>query len=343
MRRSAFVLTITTISALLLPAGAVAGPGSEPDDEGPLGGPAAPEDYSYVQKSAPGIGIPRDAYASAAAQALALPATGRQWRLIGPSNIGGRITSVALDPLHDGTLYVAAASGGIWKSTDAGQTFAPAWPELSTQAMGAVATAPDGTVYAGTGEPNPGGGSVTYEGTGLYVSRDGGSSWKPSGLRESGAISAITIDPRDPRRMFVAAAGSLYNGGGDRGVYRSLDAGRTWTQVLAGANEFTGATEVMLDPRDGNRMYAVLWDHRRKPNLRQYGGVGSGVFRSTDGGTTWQRLDSLVASGPAVGRIGLGLAPGQPDRLYAILSRGSTGAGAFDGFYRSDDGGDTWT
>ncbi len=343
MRRSAFVLTITTISALLVPAAAAAAPGPGPGDYRPVRGPSAPEEHRYLQKGVPGIGIPRHAYADAAAAALQLPATGQQWRLIGPSNIGGRVVSVALDPLHADSLYVAAASGGVWKSTDAGHTFAPAWPEHATQAMGALATAPDGTVYAGTGEPNPGGGSITYEGTGVYVSHDGGATWRFSGLRDSGAISAITIDPRDPNRMFVAAAGSLYNGGGQRGVYRSLDAGRSWTRVLAGANEFTGATEVFLDPRDGNRMYAVLWDHRRTPSLRQYGGVGSGVFRSTDGGATWQRLDPLVPSGPLVGRIGLGLAPGQPDRLYAILSKGNTGAATFDGFLRSDDGGDTWT
>jgi hypothetical protein len=342
MRRTAVLAVLSCVAAVLVPAGvsASAAGGLGEDDEL---GPSAPEEHRYLQKTSGADGLPRHAYDTAAAQALQLPATANSWHFIGPTNIGGRIVSVALDPGHRDVVYVASASGGIWKSTDAGQVFAPAWPEHSTQAMGAVATAPDGTVFAGTGEPNPGGGSITYEGTGLYVSRDGGSSWKFSGLRDSGAISAITIDPRNPDRMFVAAAGSLYNGGGQRGVYRSLDGGRSWIRVLAGANDFTGATEVFLDPRGNGRMYAVLWDHRRTPALRQYGGVGSGVFRSSDGGSTWQRLDSLVPSGPMVGRIGIGLAPGNPDRLYAIRSRGNTGASFFDGFLRSNDGGTTWT
>src|SRR6266545_5383014 len=343
MRRPATALVLTTVAALLVPAGATAYTPTQPGYYRPVRGPSAPEEHRYFQKTSGADGLARHAYATAAAQALQIPATANDWRLVGPTNIGGRLVGLALDPQHRDVVYAASASGGLWKSTDAGQVFAPAWPAHGTQAMGAVATAPDGTVFAGTGEPNPGGASITYEGTGMYVSRDGGASWKFTGLRDSGAISAITIDPRDPNRMFVAAAGSLYNGGGQRGVYRSTDGGRSWVRVLAGANDFTGATEVFLDPRDSRRMYAVLWDHRRTPSLRQYGGVGSGVFRSTDGGSTWQRLDSLVPSGPLVGRIGLGLAPSDPDRLYAILSKGNTGASFFDGFYRSDDGGSTWS
>jgi hypothetical protein len=196
-------------------------------------------------------------------------------------------------------------------------------------------------VYAGTGEVNPGGGSITYEGTGLYASRNGGRTWRLLGLPDSGAIGAITVDPADPKRIFVAAAGSLYNPGGERGVYRSTDGGATWRRVLAGANGFTGATEVLLDPRDRRRMYAVMWDHRLEPDLRTYGGVGSGVYRSTDGGTTWALLSGgLPGAGPDVGRIGLGQAPSDPDRLYAIVNKSS---GPFEGFYGSVDAGDTWT
>ncbi|MFJ8531996.1 glycosyl hydrolase [Streptomyces sp. NPDC093591] len=330
----AALLAAPATAAPAPPSGTSAPPGPS-DVYRPVRGPAAPAEYRYLQKTLPGESMPRHAHDLAAAQARALPTVGGRWKGIGPTNIGGRIVSLALDPKRADTLYAAAASGGLWRSTDAGATFHSVWPDSWTQAMGAVATAPDGTLYVGTGEPNPGGGSITYEGTGLYRSRDGGKSWTPIGLRDSGAISAITVDPANPRRIYVAAAGSLYNGGGDRGVYRSEDGGSSWKRILTGANEFTGATEIVID---GDRLYAVLWDHRRTPELRTYGGVGSGVFRSTDDGATWQRLGGgLPAEGPDVGRIGLAVAG---EKLYAIANKAS---GPFEGFYASADGGDNWT
>lgn len=347
MRRSVIpsALSIMIVAALtatpLAPTAASAAGGT--DDYRPVRGPSAPAEHRYLQKTVPGEGLPRHAYADAAAEALALPHTDGSWSMVGPTNIGGRVTGLAVDPETRDVVYAAAASGGLWKSTDAGRTFATAWPDTATQAMGAVATGSDGTLYAGTGEVNPGGGSLTYGGTGIYASRDGGASWRSLGLADSGAIGAITIDPRDPKRIFVAAAGSLFNAGGDRGVYRSTDGGASWTRVLAGANDFTGANDVIMDPTNPRRLYAAMWDHRREPDKRSYGGVGSGVYRSTDGGDTWQRLDSLRGVDPALGRIGIALAPSNPKQLYAILSRGASSSGAFDGFYVSDNGGDSWT
>jgi photosystem II stability/assembly factor-like uncharacterized protein len=334
-----------SIAFLVSPAVAAADPPGtgQPGEYRPVRGPSAPSEHRFLQKTTRGEELPRHAYDLAAAEAARVPVVGGRWNLIGPTNIGGRIVDLALDPRRRDTLYVAAASGGLWRSTDAGSTFAPAWPDDATQAMGSVAVAPDGTIYVGTGEANPGGGSITYTGTGVYKSTNGGRSWTNIGLRDSGAIGKIVIDPRDPQRIFVAASGSLFNPGGDRGVYRSTDGGRSWTRVLAGTTDTTGATEVMFDPANPQRMYAVMWDHRRQPNLRSYSGVGSGVYRSVDGGASWQRLDGLAPVAPDLGRIGLGIAPSDPNRLYAIVGRGPASSNFFDGFLTSADGGDTWT
>jgi len=351
MKGAVAVVTVGLMFAFVAPPGVAAAPDAgatppgpgQPGEYRPVRGPSGPAEHRFLQKSTPGQDLPRHAYDRAAAEAAALPVTGGEWTSIGPANIGGRVTDLALDPHVRDTIYAAAASGGLWRSSDAGASFQPAWPDSFTQAMGAVAAAGDGTLYAGTGEANPGGGSLTYTGTGVYRSTDRGATWTNIGLKDSGAIGKIVVDPSDPRRLFVAAAGSLFNPGGDRGVYRSTNGGNTWVRVLAGATDTTGATEVMFDPSNPQRLYAVMWDHRRQPNLRSYSGVGSGVYRSTDGGNTWTRLDGLVPAAADLGRIGLGVAPSDPRRLYAIIGRGPSSSNFFDGFYTSRDGGDSWS
>jgi photosystem II stability/assembly factor-like uncharacterized protein len=336
MRRAllaVLVLFLSATPALADPPGT-----GQPGEYRPVRGPSAPAEHRYFQKAFRGDTIPRHAYDLGATQAGKVPIVGGRWKSAGPTNIGGRIVSLALDPKRADTVYAAAASGGLWRSTDAGRTFAPAWPDGLTQAMGAVVTTDDGTLYVGTGEPNPGGGSLTYEGTGIYRSTDGGASWQNVGLRDSGTVGGIAVDKN---RIFVAANGSLYSPGGERGVYLSTNRGSSWRRVLDVANEFTGAVDVQIDPADPQRVYAVLWDHRRTPAKRTYGGVGSGVFRSTDGGLTWQRLEGgLPPSGPDVGRIGIGISKSEPGRMYAIVN--ST-AGPFASFHTSADGGTTWT
>jgi hypothetical protein len=333
-----------------------ADPGGEADgeaggDEDPLCTPAAPGEWKAAQDTSGGVGLPERALLTAAAQARRLAGSGPAWTPEGPANIGGRVTGLAVDPQAPDTVYVAAASGGVWKSTDAGATYQPTWPGSFPQATGAIATAPDGTVYVGTGEANPGGGSLTYEGDGVYRSTDHGATWQNVGLPGSATIGAIAVDPTDPRRVYVAAAGSVFRDGGERGVYRSTDAGAHWTLVLAPATPAAGALDIQLDPTDPRRIFASMWDRRRVPNLRTYGGVGSGLYRSTDGGTTWQRLQNVtslapgdtVGLGPAptLARIGIGVAADIPGRVYVITSTYQP-FGTELGFYRSDDGGDSF-
>lgn len=265
---------------------------------------------------------------------------GDVWRFRGPDNIGGRILDIALDPGDINTVYVATASGGVMKSIDAGVTLAAAWPSTNAQAIGALAISPTGRLYAGVGEGGPNGSSPTLGNKGIFVSVDGAQTWQSLGLTQSARIGRITIDPSNENRLFVAATGPVFASGGERGVYRSSDAGATWELVLAGLNDTTGAADVLVDPQNPNRVYAVMWDHIRQASFRRLGGEGSGVFRSDDGGDSWVRLGGgLPAAGPDVGRIGLALAPSDPSRLYAIVI---DRLGFFGSFLRSDDGGTSW-
>src|ERR1051325_7316683 len=307
-----------------------------------------PGDWFLSQRVTHG-GIPRGALEKAAAQAAALaettklfdaPLANARWRFVGPTNIGGRVVDIAVDPVAADTLYIAAATGGVWKSIDKGAHFTSIWPVTNPQSMGALVITPSGTLFAGTGEANPGGGSITYGGSGIYRSTDNGAPWQNVGLSDSGTIGRLAIDPTNSQHIFAAVAGQLYNHGGERGVYESTDSGSTWTQVLAGDNDTTGAVDIAIDPTNPNRIYAAMWDHFREPDLRTYGGVGSGVFRSVDGGSTWQRLtNGLPASSTTVGRIGLALAASNPQRLYVIVNQTN---GLFQGFYQTSDGGDSW-
>lgn len=308
-----------------------------------------PEDSFITQRVVHG-GIPVGALEKARAQAAALTVATRQsdpqlaataWQFVGPTNIGGRVVDIAVDPVAPDTIYVAAATGGLWKSTDRGAQFTSIWPATNPQAMGALVIASNGTLFAGTGEANPGGGSMTYGGSGVYRSGDGGATWERVGLTNSGAIGRLGVDPTNPQNIFAAAAGDLFNSGGERGVYKSMDGGSTWTRVLTGDNDTTGAVDLAIDPLNPNRLFAAMWDHLREPDLRSYGGMGSGLYRSTDGGSSWQRLtNGLPAPDTTIGRIGVALAASNPQRIYAIVNETN---GLFQGFYRSDDGGDSWT
>jgi photosystem II stability/assembly factor-like uncharacterized protein len=322
--------------------------GEEGEDDG---GPVAPAEY-LTRKFTSGQEVTTAQVRRGQAQAAALGRSGGAWQLVGPSNVGGRVVDLVVDPRHADTLYVAASGGGVWKSTDAGATFAPAWPTDTTQTLGALAMGPDGTLWAGTGEANPSGGGLTYFGDGVYRSTDGGATWKQWGLKDSGAIGRIIVDPNDAERVFVAAAGNLSGTAGQRGIYRLTNGGKDWQLVLPAPNNTTGGVDLAFDPANPQRVYAVLWDHKRNNGARVYGGVGSGLFRSDDGGDTWTRLQNVVGtaptdaagtglrSDPSLGRIGVAVAPNDPSRVYVVSG---TQYGLDKGFYVSNDGGDTFT
>ncbi len=270
------------------------------------------------------------------------------WSFVGPSNIGGRILDLVVDPEQPSTLYAAAASGGVWVSRDFGRTFQPSWPPEETPAIGALAMTPSGVLFAGTGEAGPGGGSLTYGGNGVHRSTDRGKTWKHIGLEGSSRIGRIAVDPADEKRIFVAATGPLFTPGGERGLYRSTDGGDTWQRVLAGDNDTTGAVDVAVDPSNPHRVYAAMWDHLRSPDLRRYEGTGSGLYRSEDGGDTWTRIVGPFGPARTIGRIGVtvapradGAGPDDAETVYAVVA-GAGGTHAAGGLYRSTDGGTTW-
>jgi photosystem II stability/assembly factor-like uncharacterized protein len=262
------------------------------------------------------------------------------WQMVGPTNIGGRVLDVAVDPVLKDTVYSLAASGGVWVSKDAGKTFSSIWPDSLIQTMGAMTMSKGGVLYVGTGEAGPGGGSTTYGGNGIYRSKDRGTSWQFIGLPDSSRIGRIVVDPTNEKRVFVAAVGALYAEGGERGLYRSENGGDTWELVLEGDNARTGAVDVAIDPKDPQNMLATTWENFRQPDRRYYTGVGTGVYRSTDGGTTWARSGGpAFAPNPGEGRIGIAYAPSNPSRVYAYKS---TEVGAHAGFFISNDGGATF-
>ncbi|PYQ56912.1 MAG: glycosyl hydrolase, partial [Acidobacteria bacterium] len=233
--------------------------------------------------------------------------------------------------------YVAAASGGVWKTTNTGITWAPIFEGQGSFSIGCVAVDPKNplVVWVGSGENNSQR-SVAY-GDGVYKSTDGGKSWENVGLKKSEHIGKIVIDPRDSNVVYVAAQGPLWAPGGDRGLYKTTDGGKTWKQVLA-ISENTGVTDVVLDPRNPDVVYAAAYQRRRHVWTLIDGGPEGGIHKSMDGGATWKRLTGGLPRNVDIGRIGLAVAPSKPDTVYAIVEA----ANKAGGFFRSTDSGGSW-
>lgn len=264
------------------------------------------------------------------------------WRSVGPAVTSGRISDFAVHPDKRSTYYVATASGGVWKTTNAGTTYDPIFDGQGSYSIGCVTLDPNNpnVVWVGTGENNNQR-SVSY-GDGIYKSRDGGKSWKHMGLKESEHIGKIIVDPRNSDVIYVAAIGPLWSEGGDRGLYKSIDGGTSWTQMLKDKegerllDEHTGVTDVIMDPRNPDVLYAAAYQRRRHVFTYLGGGPGSTLYKSIDGGASWEKSASGLPGGD-VGRIGLAISPADPEIIYAIVE-----AAKGSGFYKSTDRGASW-
>lgn len=333
-------------AALIFSAFWIVRPGTPSVFEDPqaLPGPLEPTDWFFVQRAYPRTEIDPAAFREALGQAQVLRANAQRrgdapWEPAGATNIGGRVSSLAAESFD--VFYVGTASGGIMKTTDGGQSFVSLGDDVLSLSIGDVALDPQdpSTVYAGTGESNGGGGSLTYGGQGVFQSPDGGASWTHLGLEETGTIGRIIVDPTDSQTLFVAAAGKLFASDEHRGVYRTTDGGQSWDKTLF-VNDSTGAIDVAINPRSPDTLYAATWERRRRADDRHYGGEGSGIHRSIDGGATWTRLSVGLPSGANVGRIGISVAASRPNVVYAIYADATGNPLAV---YRTQDGGDNWT
>ena len=249
-----------------------------------------------------------------------------RWRAIGPFR-GGRTVGAAGVVQQPNVFYIGVNNGGVWKTTDYGLTWTPIFDDQPTQSIGAVAVAPSdpNIIYVGSGEglqrPD------LSVGDGIYKSTDAGRTWEHLGLREARQIGGLIVDPKDPNRLFAAALGHPYGPNEERGVFRSIDGGGTWQRVLYN-DENTGAIDLAFDPANAQVVYAVLWAARQGPweyNNAYVGGT-SGLFKSTDGGATWQPLTrGLPTPADGLSRIGIGVAPGDPKRIYAWVTARMSG------------------
>ncbi|MDA8016708.1 MAG: glycosyl hydrolase [Thermoanaerobaculia bacterium] len=257
-------------------------------------------------------------------------------RSVGPALMGGRIADIAIDSRRRSTWYLAVGSGGVWKTENAGVTWTPLFDDQPSYSVGCVTldpTRPD-VVWVGTGE-NVSGRHVGW-GDGVYKSADGGQTWQHMGLEQSEHIGDIVVDPRDGDVVYVAAEGPLWASGGERGLFKTTDGGASWERLLE-IDDDTGVTDLEMDPRNPDVLYAATYQRRRHVWSHLAGGPGSGVHKSEDGGRTWQRLSVGLPSGD-MGKIGLALSPADPDVLYATIEASEEERG----FYRSTDAGGSW-
>ncbi|MER3376324.1 MAG: glycosyl hydrolase [Allomuricauda sp.] len=265
------------------------------------------------------------------------PYAGLEFRSIGPALTSGRIADIAIHPNNESIWYVAVGSGGVWKTINAGVTWDPIFDDQSSYSIGCVTIDPNNpsTIWVGTGE-NVGGRHVGF-GDGVYVSHDEGKTWKNMGLKTSEHISKIIVHPENSNIVWVAAQGPLWAKGGERGFYKTTDGGNTWNRTL-GNSEWTGVTDIVMDPTNPDVLYAATWDRHRTVAAYMGGGPGSGIHKSSDGGDTWTELTNGIPTSN-LGKIGLAISPFDHETVYAAIELDRKKGG----LYMTENGGASWT
>ncbi len=307
-----------------------------------------PSDIEYIKRTFPHY----QADPSAHLEALEKAQTMRQevlndnstpaWEFAGPVNIGGRFSDIEYDPVNPNIAYAGAATGGVFKSTDAGVSWTPVFDEQAVLPAGDIAVDPvnSSIVYVGTGEPN--GGHNNFAGGGVYKSTNAGATWQRVGLENTVSIGRVLVNPINPLHVYVAAVGSYFGPNPERGVYRSDNGGATWSRVLY-VSDSCGAIDIIMDPVNPNNMMAAMWQRTRYPNGGQLYGRESGIHKTTDGGNTWTVLGAANglpnSSTTNVGRIGLSISNSSPNIAYALYTNGTT----YSGFFKTTNAGLNWT
>jgi len=303
-----------------------------------------PSDWFFMQRAFPVGKVNQQIYREAALSAQNMKKQAKTtsfWEFAGPTNIGGRITDVEMYPDDLQTIYIGAASGGIFKTENAGINWTPIFDDAISLSIGDMCIAPSDPdiLYVGTGEANAGGGSVAYDGVGIYKSLDAGNSWEYIGLEESGNIGRMVVHHNNPDIIYVAAMGTLFADDPNRGIYKTNNGGLSWENVLF-VSDSTGAIDIAMHPENPEIIYAAMWERVRRPERRSYGGPTCGIYKTENGGQSWTELTTgLRSPNPNIGRIGLDISKSDPEILYAIYA---DKIGYFEGVYKSTNNGDSW-
>ena len=312
-----------------------------------------PYEWSYLKKTWPYLDADPRAYLDALEQAHKLyNETAEQrlqkglnavsWEFIGPVNVGGRVVDIEFNPTNPSVVYAGFATGGVFKSTDMGNSWFPIFDDQAVLSVGDIAIDPQNTdvVYVGTGEAN--GGHNNFPGGGVFKSIDGGLTWQFLGLEQTTSIGRVLVHPTNSNIVYLAAIGSYFSPNPERGVYKSTDAGATWNKSLF-ISDSTGAIDIIMDPTNPNRMMAAMWERVRRPTSSHLYGPSSGTYKTIDGGDSWQLIPSSSglpnSNSQNVGRIGLAISQNNPEIVYALYTDG------YDiiSLYKSTDFGDSWT